>query len=165
MKRVLVPIDATPHSLEGLRGALREANVIEHIHLLNVQPRFHRHIARWTSRAARDGWRAERAQAALGPALRLLHGGNIPWTAHAESGPVGETIAATARRLRCDEIVMGAARRGPLGRLIANSVTAQLLERSTVPVRVIPGPAAPRFERLALPAGLGLIALLFLADE
>jgi len=60
---------------------------------------------------------------------------------------------------------VAATRRGALGRLLANSATSQLLESSTVPVRVVPGPAAPRFERLALPAGLGLVALLILADE
>ena len=64
-----------------------------------------------------------------------------------------------------DEIVVGAARRGPLGRWLANSVSARLLEMSPVPVRVIPGARASAIERIALPAGLALAALLFLADE
>jgi nucleotide-binding universal stress UspA family protein len=166
MKRVLVPIDASAHCLQALRATLREgAGAIERIELLNVQPRLHRHISRWVSRADRDGWRAQRAQAALAPARRMLEGSGISWGAHTATGPVGAAIASAARELRCDEIVLGAARRGALGRLLANSVTAQLLESSTVPVRVVPGPAAPRYERLALPAGLGLIALLILADE
>jgi len=166
MKRILVPIDATPQSLEALRATLREgAGAIERIELLNVQPLFHRHVARWVSRTARESWRAERSAAALAPARRLLEGSAIAWAAHTAVGHVGPAIASAARELHCDEIVLGATRRGALGRLISNSVTAQLLETSTVPVRVVPGRAAPRFERVALPAGLGLIALLLLADE
>lgn len=166
MKKVLIPIDATPQSLDALRTAVREGpGAIESIELLNVQPLFHRHVARWLSRDARDGWRAERAAAALQPAQRIVESSGIPWRSHTAAGPVVESIAHAARELRCDEIVVGATRRGALGRLLANSTTASLLEASTVPVRIVPGPHAPRIERVAVPAGLGLIALLFLADQ
>jgi len=36
---------------------------------------------------------------------------------------------------------------------------------SPVPVRIVPGAPAPLLERIALPASLGLVALLLLADE
>ena len=166
MKKVLIPIDATPQSLDALRTAVREGpGAIERIELLNVQPLFHRHVAQWLSREARDAWRAERSAAALAPARRIVESSGIPWGSHTAAGPVVESIARTAQELRCDEIVVSAARRGALGRLLANSTSARLLEASTVPVRVVPGPHAARIERVAVPAGLGLIALLFLADQ
>jgi nucleotide-binding universal stress UspA family protein len=166
MKKVLIPIDATPQSLDALRATVREgAGSIERIELLNVQPLFNRHIARWSSRGARDAWRSERAAAALEPARKIVEASGIPWRSHVAAGPVAQAIAQTAQELRCDEIVMGAARRGPLGRLLANSTTASLLELATMPVRVVPGAHAPRFERVAVPAGLGLIALFFFADQ
>lgn len=166
MKKVLVPIDESPQSLEALRATLREgAGAISRVELLNVQPRLHRHISQWISPAARDSWRRERAAAALTPARKLLEQSGIPYGAHVAPGPVGPAIVSSAEGLRCDEIVMGAARRGPLGRLLANSVTTQVLENSSVPVRVIPGASAPTLERIAVPAGLGIIALLFFAAE
>jgi nucleotide-binding universal stress UspA family protein len=166
MKKILIPIDGTPQSLDAVRAALYEgAGAIERIELVNVQPLLNRHVSRWVSKASRDAWRNERSAAALEPARKLLEGRGIAYATHALVGHAAPAIAAAARELRCDEIVVGAARRGPLGRLLANSTTSQLLEEATVPVRIVPGAHAPRFERLAVPAGLGIIALLFLADS
>jgi hypothetical protein len=83
----------------------------------------------------------------------------------AAAGAVAASINAAARKLASDEIVIGAARRGPFARAFANSVSTQLLETSRVPVRVIPAADAPIFGRVALPAGLGLAALLFIATD
>ena len=136
MKTVLVPIDAGPKSLEALRATVREgAAAIERIELLNVQPLFSRHIARWIPRAARDEWRAERAAAVLAPAKRIVEASGIPYRVHVAAGPAGAAIAATARNLGCDEIAHAA-----------------------------PG-SGPRYGRIALPAGLGIAALWFLADQ
>jgi hypothetical protein len=61
--------------------------------------------------------------------------------------------------------VVASRQRTRLGRLLANSASARLLEVSSIPVRVIPAAPAPLLETLALPAGLGLAALLlFVAD-
>ncbi len=166
MKKILVPVDGTPKSLAAVRAAMREGpSAVERIDLINVQPLLHRHISRWVPKAQRESWRAERSAAALAPARALLEGTAFNWTAKGASGPVASTIARTAQALRSDEIIVGAARRGPFGRAFANSVSTQLLETSGVPVRVIPTADAPLFQRLALPAGLGIIALLLLADE
>lgn len=166
MKRVLIPVDGTPDSLAAVRAAMREGpSAVERIDLLNVQPLLHRHISRWVAPAQREAWRAERSAAALAPARALLESSGFEWAAHASAGPVAATISRTAKALRSDEIVIGAARRGPFARAFANSVSTQLLETSGVPVRVIPTVAVPMFQRLALPAGLGIIALLMLVDE
>ena len=166
MKRILVPVDGSTQSLAAVRAAMREGpSAVERIDLVNVQPLFHRHISRWLSKSQRDGWRAERSAAALAPARALLESSGFKWSAQAVAGPLAPAISHTAQTLRSDEIVIGAARRGPFGRAFSNSVSAQLLETSGVPVRVIPTVEAPLFQRLALPAGLGIIALLMLVDE
>lgn len=166
MKKVLIPIDSTSLSLDAVRAMVREgAAAIERIELLNVQPLLNQHVARWVSPDSREAWRAEREAAALAPAKRIVEAAGIPYGAHVAAGPIAAAIASMARDLQCDEIVLGAARRGALGRLLADSTIAQLLELSTVPVRVVPGPRAARFDRLAVPAGLGIAALLFFADQ
>jgi nucleotide-binding universal stress UspA family protein len=83
---------------------------------------------------------------------------------HIEIGDRAESITAAARRLRCDLIVMSAARKNSLTRLMQNSTTNRVLELTSVPVEVIAGDAVSRWERYGIPAGVGaLIALLVAA--
>jgi nucleotide-binding universal stress UspA family protein len=165
MKRVLIPVDGSAKSLEAVRATVREGpQTVARVELVNVQPLFNRHIARWLTRDQRDAWRAERSRLALARARTIVAMSGIECGTHSAAGPVVRVVAAMARDLRCHEIVVGASRRGLLGRLLANSVSTQLLEAAPIPVRVIPAAPAPLVEALALPAGLGLIALLFLLD-
>jgi nucleotide-binding universal stress UspA family protein len=166
MKRVLIPVDGSPESLAAVHAVVREGPAaVERIDLLNVQPLLNLHISRWISRDTREAWRRERSSEALQGARALLDSSGIPWAAHATAGPVAESINGTARTLGSDEIVISASRRGPFARAIANSVSTQLLETSRVPVRVIPASEAPMLGRVALPASLGLAALLYLAAD
>jgi nucleotide-binding universal stress UspA family protein len=163
MKRILIPVDGSSKSLEAVRAVVREGpGAIAQIDLVNVQPLFNRHVSRWVARSQRDGWRLERSERALARARTIVAMSGIACKTHAQAGPVAEVVAATAQRLRSHEIVVGAARRGLCGRFLANSLSTRLLEASAVPVRVIPAAPAPLIEALALPAGLGLVALLFL---
>jgi nucleotide-binding universal stress UspA family protein len=166
MKKILVAVDGSSASLEGVRYATRlAAQAPLELELVNVQPRFPRHIADRIGARARNDWRHGRAREALGPAERIAREARIEHRSRELVGPAAARLLACARELRVDEIVVGAARRGPLGRWLANSVSSRLLEMSPVPVRVVPGPHAPLLDRIALPAGLGLVALLLLADE
>lgn len=166
MKSLLIPVDGTTASLEAVGAALREGpGAIARIELLNVQPRLNRHISALVPRAMRESWREERARRALHPALARVRRSGIACRSHMATGRVAPEIALAARSLHVDEIVIGARRRGPLGRLLASSVSASLLPLSEIPVRVVPAGAAPAYERFALPAGLGLAALLLLAGD
>jgi nucleotide-binding universal stress UspA family protein len=166
MKNILIPIDGSRQSLEAVRAALREgAGAIGRIDLVNVQPLLNRHIARWIPKGERDSWRALRAENALREAAKMMESSPIPFRTHMAVGQVVPSIEETARVLRADEIVVGASRRGPLGRWLANSVSTHILAMSSIPVRVVPSAPAPYLERLAVPAGLGIAALLFMAAE
>lgn len=166
MKRILVGVDGSPESIEAVRAAVRLATRMPlHLELVNVQPKLHRHIAERLPAGVRNAWRHRRAREALGPAERVAGDARVPFRSHELVGPPAARLLWCARELIVDEIVVGAARRGALGRWLANSVSSRLLEMSPVPVRVVPGARAPLLERIALPAGLGLVALLLLADE
>ena len=94
----------------------------------------------------------------------MLDGFSIPYSAHAEVGDKAKLIAGTARRLRCDRIVMGTARKNSLTRLVENSVTNQVIALTTVPVEVIAGDSVSKLERYGIPAGIGTaLAMLALA--
>lgn len=160
MKTVLIPVDGSPTGLQVVKNVLAGAHGgIDRIHLLNVQPRFTRHASRYLPRRTRDGWREERARAALEPARKLVAAAGVACITHAGVGRTEQVVADTARLLGVSEIVLGTKRRNPLGRLLANSLSSRLLEKASVPVRVIPVAPAPAFERFAAPVGIGLALL------
>ncbi len=139
MKRLLIPVDGSPRSLDAVRAAVHEGSgAIERIDLINVQPLLNQHIARWVPRAQRDAWRRERSDKALGFALKIVLMAGIRCETHAAAGAPAPVIAAAARRLRSHEIVLGSRRRSLLARLLSNSLSARLLAVAPIPLRVIP---------------------------
>jgi nucleotide-binding universal stress UspA family protein len=155
--RVLVPSDGSPSSLHGVRHVVREflkSRDLE-IHVLNVQAPFSKYIGRFASRRARIELHQELAEKALEPVRRTLDVYGIAYTVHTEIGDKAVCIAEAARRLQCERIVMGTARKSSLIRWAENSLTNQVIERTTVPVEVIAGDAPSSLERVGIPAGLG----------
>jgi hypothetical protein len=61
---------------------------------------------------------------------------------------------------------MATARKNSLTRLVENSVTNRVLERTTVPVEIVAGNAVSPWERYGIPAALAsLLALWLVAAE
>ena len=161
--KILVPVDGSKAALAALLhvGCLSQARIPIEVLLLNVQPRFHRHVSQFTSRASRDALRAERSAAAVAPAIDALTRLRLPFRALVERGNVGERIAAVAEREHVDEIVMGTGRHPQWLRWLNPSIAQAVMERTDIPVTVLARGQAGALERYALPAGLaGLAALL-----
>ena len=154
--KILLPVDgsAGAHAAVRLTIALFRAGVPVEARVLHVQPIFHRHIAQFSSRAARDALRAERSRAALAPALEELVRRRVPCTALTELGQPAERIAAVAARARVDAIVMGGGR-----------IADQVMARTDIAVTLAPSGRANAFERYALPVGLGALAALIWAAD
>ena len=157
MLRVLVPSDGSSNSQYGVRHVVSEfmKNRDIDIHVLNVQRPFSKHIGRFVSMRNRIEFHQEQAEKALAPVRLALDSSGIPYTLHTETGDEANCIADAARRLRCDCIVMSTARKSSLVRWVEDSVTNQVIERTTVPVVVIGGDAASSLERVGIPAGVG----------
>ncbi|WP_157264402.1 universal stress protein [Azohydromonas aeria] len=165
MANLLLPCDGSPNALRAVRHVIaehrREPGL--RVHLLNVQPAFSAYVARHVSREVRADFHRERSSVALEPARRLLAEAGVEHHVHAEVGDRVGCILAAARRLRCDRIVMGTARRSPLVRAIGQSLTGALIERADVPVEVIVGDQASALERIGIPASVGAGAALLWA--
>jgi len=161
--KVLVPVDGSQAALAALLhvGSLSHAGIAVETLLLNVQPRFHRHVSQFTSRSARDSLRAERSAAAMAPAIEALSRLRLPFRVVSELGDVAWRIAAVADREQVDEIVMGTGRHPQWLRWLNPSIAQAVMERTDIPVTVLARGRAGALERYALPAGLaGLAALL-----
>ena len=163
MKTVLVAIDGSKQSLEALRELARRAP--GRVELVNVQPQFHRHVSRWIPKETREGWRALQSRKILDEGLSILRAAGVECRAHTLTGPIAPALATAARVMRADEIVVISPPEGMLQRWASGNVSARLLEVSSVPVRLFPATPAPLIERLALPAGVGLAAAVYLAAE
>jgi nucleotide-binding universal stress UspA family protein len=165
--KVLIPLDASQASRAALHHvhALFRAGVPVQAMLLHVQPRFHRHIAQFTSRAARDALRAERSAAALTPAIEELARWNLPFVALTEIGTPAECIARVAEREAVDEIVIGVGRYPEWVRWVNPSIAEAVMARTDIPLTVLSRGRAGALQRYALPIGIaGLAAILWAVE-
>jgi nucleotide-binding universal stress UspA family protein len=137
MNAILVPVDGSPGSLRAARHAVklaRRARAV--VHLLNVEPPLDDYgmVGAYLSRQQHNRAMRERAAAVLRRARRAL---GARCETHAAIGDVAPTIVATARRLRCDSIVMGTRGMGAVGNLALGSVATKVVHLSRVPVTLV----------------------------
>ena len=165
--KLLIPVDGSPAALSALSyaGSLAKSGVPVNVLLLNVQPRFHRHVSQFTSRAARDALRAERAVDAMAPAVDALSSLGIPFHALAEIGNTAERIAGIAEREAVDEIVMGTGRHPQWLRWLNPSIAQAVMQRTDIPVTVLARGRIGAFERYVVPASAASLAALLLAAD
>jgi Ca2+-transporting ATPase len=165
MTKVLIPVDGSRNSEFALRHVVRQFmnNTAMEVHLLNVQQPLSSYVTRFVSRNNVRDYHHDEAEKALRPARQILDSFGIPYAVHVELGPRAETITDAAHRLRCDHIVMSAARKNSLTRLVENSTTNRVLELTSVPVEIIAGDSVSKWERYGIPASLGTLIALLLA--
>ena len=165
--KVLVPVDPSRAALAPIEHlqALKRGGVPVEVLALNVQPQFHRHLSRFTTRAARESLRAELSAKAVAPAIEALSQAGIAFRAVTEVGPIAERIAAVAEREQVDEIMMGIGRHPAWLRFVNPSIAQGVMARTDIPVTVFARGQASAFERYAVPAGAAGIAALLIATE
>ena len=164
--KILMPVDASTAALAPLafiRNLMKSTPV--EVLVLNVQPRFHRHVSQWTSKGAREALRAERSREAMAKAIEELSLAGIPFRAVSETGVPAERIAAVAEREAIDEIMMGVGRHPAWLRWVNPSIAQGVMERTDIPVTVFARGQAGAFERYAVPAGVAGLAALLIAAE
>lgn len=164
--RVLVPVGMSHNSEGAVQHVVRRfrSDSRLEIHLLNVQPAFGHYMARFIGKRNARQFHREESEKALQPSMRTLDGYGIPYAVHMKVGDSAHVIVDTAKRLHCDEIVMGTARKDALTRLVETSVTNQVIELASVPVQVVPGEPMTGWERYGIPAAVaGALAALFMA--
>lgn len=165
--KVLVPVDASNAALAPIAHVERAARAgapVEVV-LLNVQPRFHRHIARYATRGMRDAFRAERSATAMAKAVAALTAASIGFRALTEIGRPAERIAAVAVREGVDEIMIGTGRHPAWLRALNPSIAQGAMALTDIPVTVFARGHVGVLERYGVPAGaVGLAALLIAAE-
>lgn len=167
MQKILLPVDESPNSLYAVRQVAREffKNSRLEIHLLNVRRPFSSNVTRFVSQRSLESYYRDEAEKALKPCREILEKYGIPYSRHIETGNRAEVIVAVAKRLNCDLILLGSARKSSLIRLLEASTTNRVMQLATVPVLIVPGEAISFHQRYGLPAGVAaaIAALLIVA--
>jgi len=138
MKRLLVPVDGSQHSLRALDLAIDRAAADPKIQLivLNVQTPMPSSL--FVTRSMIAEHQAAGGKAALTKALQKLHRHSMKAETIVGVGEPGQTIAKVARRKHCGEIVLGSRGLGSVKGLILGSVTIKVIHATRVPVTVVP---------------------------
>lgn len=105
--------------------------------LFNAQSPLPPHATSAIGSAAMRDYHQEEAQKVLAPALARLRAQGFQAASEWRTGAAGDAIARRASDGGYDLIVMGCHGHGALGRLIAGSVTMQVLAHCTVPVLLV----------------------------
>ncbi len=165
MSKLLVPVNGTHNCELAARRVIREFmnDTSMEVHVLNVQVPLTSYITRFLSRKSVQDYHRDEAEKALAPIRQLLDGFGVPHAVHVRVGDRAECITALAHELQCDHIVLGAARKNSLTRLIEDSTTNRVLELTDVPVEVVSGDAVSRWERYGIPAGIGTLLAMLIA--
>jgi nucleotide-binding universal stress UspA family protein len=137
--RILVPNDgsepsrrATQHVLDlAARGCSLE------VHLLNVQPAVRGMAASLVPHGDLERYHRDEGMKVLADSLRLVETAGLTPHAHVAVGDPGETVLAFARRLSCDQIVMGTRGHGPVAELLLGSVARRVVAEAAVPVTLL----------------------------
>ena len=165
--KVLIPVDSSSAALAPIAHleTLASSGVDVEVLVLNVQPRFHRHVSQFTSRSARESLRQERSRAAMARAIEALSRTRLPFRVLSEVGYPAERIAAVAERERVDEVMMGIGRHPGWLRWLNPSIAQGVMARTDIPVSVLARGKAGLFERFAVPAGAAGLAVLLMSVE
>jgi nucleotide-binding universal stress UspA family protein len=137
---LLVPVDGSPCSLRALAHAIRDVRGARvTVHLLNVQPVYDEYgmIPAYLSRRRYLALVRARAEAALAPGVARLKRAGVKHLAHTVFGETAPAIVRTARRLRCESIVMGTRGMGAIGGLLLGSVANRVIHLATTPVTFV----------------------------
>ena len=166
--KVLVPFDGSRSARVGLQHAIAAQRGVagSEIHVLNVQPRMRRHSARFLSAADISAALAARARPPLADAQREVEATGIRCVSAVRVGDPAMEIDRYAAEHGISRVIVGAARKSALHRLLTGSIADGVLEHSRVPVELVPGERPGALARYALPAGVGvgLTALMVAVD-
>lgn len=140
MKCILVPVDGSSISMRAVKHAIQLARSNRAtVHLLNVEPELDTYgmAGAYVTKEKHRKAMFERAKDLMAPAVESLSRARVRSHTHVLYGHVAKAIVRTARRLKCDSIVMGTRGMGAIGGLLLGSVATKVIHLSPVPVTLV----------------------------
>jgi len=137
--RILVPVDGSKNSDRAVAYAIRLASAMTNseIHLLNVQPPVTGVAGALVGSATLKSYHRDEGVKAMASALALCAEAGLSHKDHISVGQAGPTIAAFAKDLGCDQIIMGTRGLGATLGLLMGSVATDVIHHAGVPVTLV----------------------------
>ncbi len=157
MSKALIPMNGHADSLQAIHKFISERlqNPGQRAVLLNVQPALQRHASRFLNMGNVQKVRSERANAAMQEAEALLTKANVAFDKQWVVGDRATEIVKAAKQSNCGRILLVSNRKNALAKMVSNSLTNSVLQKSNVPVEVIAGRQSSVWQRFGIPAGVG----------
>jgi nucleotide-binding universal stress UspA family protein len=137
--KILLPVDGSGASNRALDylvkhlGGYREVE----IQLLNVQQPVSGSVSAFVNRDTIATFHQEEGMKVLRRATRKLDAAGVKYEYHIGLGEPAETIAAYAKKQRCDQILMGTRGMGSVSNLVLGSVAMKVIHLTSVPVLLV----------------------------
>ena len=142
MSRILIAVDGSSHSAKVAKAAITHAAAYKQppdLHLIYVhlpvptlggliKPVGHEELQRYYREEGED---------ALRGAKKLLDRAKLVCTTHILVGPIAESLASEAKKLKCDLIIMGTHGMGAVSGMLLGSVAAKTVHLARCPVVLI----------------------------
>lgn len=142
MTTILIAVDGSTHSAKVAKAAIRQAAAYKQrpeMHLVYVhlpvptlggliKPVSHESLQRYYREEGEDALRA---------AKRLFDRAKLACAIHILVGPIAESLAGEAKKLKCDLIIMGTHGMGAISGMLLGSVATKTVHLAPCPVVLI----------------------------
>jgi len=137
--RVLVPTDGSEPARRAAEHvlALAARGLSVDVHLVNVRPAVRGVAASLVAAGDLEDYHREEGMKTLAESLRLVEAAGLKPHAHVCVGDPGEAILAFARKLNCEQIVMGTRGLGAVTELLLGSVARHVVAGAAMPVTLV----------------------------
>jgi nucleotide-binding universal stress UspA family protein len=140
--RILIAVDGSSHSAKVTKA------VIEHALACRQAPELHLAyvhlpvptlggLIKPVGHEALQRYYRDEGEDALRGAKRMLDRAKLACDLHIMVGPIAETLAAEAKKLKCDMIVMGTHGMGAMSGMLLGSVATKTVHLARCPVMLI----------------------------
>jgi nucleotide-binding universal stress UspA family protein len=136
----LIAIDGSDHSLKAVEHVIGEiVNMANKplVYLVNVQPALSSNVTRFIDLKTVEEFHREEGDAALAASRERMTQAGIVHTTHIMVGEAAPALVEFAQKKGCRMIVMGVRGLGSVTGLFMGSVTAKVVQLSSVPVLLI----------------------------
>jgi len=140
--RILIAVDGSSHSAKVAKAAITHAAACKQapeLHLIYVhlpiptlggliKPIGHEALQRYYREEGED---------ALSSAKKLLDRAKLAYTTHVMVGPIAESLAREATKLKCDLIIMGTHGMGAMSGMLLGSIATKTVHLAPCPVVLV----------------------------
>jgi nucleotide-binding universal stress UspA family protein len=142
MTRIMIAVDGSSHSAKVAKAAIRLVSAYREapeLHLVYVHlpiPSLGG-LVKPIAREALQRYYREEGEDALRGAKNLFDRAQLACTLHVLVGPIAETLAREAKKMKCDLIFMGTHGMGAVSGMLLGSVAAKTVHLASCPVVLI----------------------------